>query len=311
MKATREALGDTLARLGAIYPNLIALDADLAKATKLDTFKKKFPDRVIQCGIAEANMIGMASGLSEQGFKVFLASFGSFLTGRYDTIRCSIAYSKAPVILVGTHGGLAIGRDGVTQMAIEDLALMTALPNMAVYNPASYTETCLLIEHLIREDLSGPVYLRLGRQPVPELPLPSDITRTILRGNEEDTYQLTVFSTGCITHEVVKALQDERLTGLQIRHIHVSRIKAHNGLLGHVDCSMSDSDEKIVTVEDHTIHGGFGSAIQYWFNRPVTRVGVPDKWASSGKPEDLYKHYRLDAESISSQILRAYYGRNH
>ena len=148
MRATREAFGEHLPVMGKKYDNIVALDADLGKATKIANFRESHPKRFFQIGIAEANMIGVASGLSEYDYKVFLASFGSFLTGRYDMIRCSLAYPNRPVVLVGTHVGMAIGKDGVTQMGLEDVSIMRALPNMVVLNQASYSEAIKVIEYL-------------------------------------------------------------------------------------------------------------------------------------------------------------------
>jgi transketolase len=172
MRATREAFGEHLPIMGEKHKNIVALDADLGKATKIASFREAHPDRFFQIGIAEANMIGVASGISEYDYKVFLASFGSFLTGRYDQIRCSLAYSNRPVVLVGTHVGMAIGKDGVTQMGLEDVSIMRALPNMKVLNPASYSEAIKVIEYLCETDLQSPYYLRLGRQPVKDIEMP-------------------------------------------------------------------------------------------------------------------------------------------
>ena len=166
MKSTREAFGDELTLISESNKDIIVMTADLKKATCVDKFAKAFPNRFFQIGIAEANMIGIASGLAEYGFKIFITSFASFITGRYDIIRCSIAYSKAPVVIVGTHGGMAIGKDGVTQMGLEDISLMRSLPNMTVLNPATYSETKKIIQHLCEHNLENPYYLRLGRQPI-------------------------------------------------------------------------------------------------------------------------------------------------
>ena len=150
MKATRDAFGHQLPLMGDKYKNIVALDADLGKATKIASFKEKHPKRFFQIGIAEANMVGIASGLSEYGYKVFLASFGAFLTGRYDIIRCSLAYPNRPVVLVGTHVGMAIGKDGVTQMGLEDVGIMRGLPNLKVLNPATYSEAIKIVSYLCR-----------------------------------------------------------------------------------------------------------------------------------------------------------------
>ena len=140
LTSTRDAFGKTLSKLGHENKNLVALSADLGTATRLENFKKQHPERFFEIGIAECNMIGIASGLSEHGYKVFISSFASFLTGKYDVIRVSIGYSNAPIIMVGTHAGLAIGKDGVTQMGLEDVALMRAIPNMLILQPATPME---------------------------------------------------------------------------------------------------------------------------------------------------------------------------
>mgnify|MGYP003316095746 FL=1 len=183
MRATREAFGEHLPIMGERYDNIVALDADLGKATKIASFREAHPDRFFQIGIAEANMIGVASGISEYGYKVFLASFGSFLTGRYDQIRCSLAYSNRPVVLVGTHVGMAIGKDGVTQMGLEDVSIMSALPNMSVLNPASFSEAVRVIEYLCETDLQSPHYLRLGRQPVEDWDMPFEFWQLVSRNH--------------------------------------------------------------------------------------------------------------------------------
>ena len=165
-KSTRDALGYQLPRCGKEHPEIVVLNADLGGATRVASFRDEFPERYFQLGIAEANMIGVASGLSEHGYKVFISSFSAFITGRYDIIRCSLAYSNAPVVIVGTHGGLAIGKDGVTQMGLEDLSLMRSLPNMTVLNPATYIECIEMVKYLCNTNLNGPHYLRLGRQTI-------------------------------------------------------------------------------------------------------------------------------------------------
>src|SRR3954471_11428444 len=167
-KATRQAFGEALAKLGEKYPHIVALDADLAKSTKSEIFAKKFPERFFEMGIAEANMIGTAAGLSFMGKLPFLCSFGAFITGRYDTIRLSVAYAQANVRLVGTHAGVGIGDDGHSQMGLEDISLMRALPTMGVFQPMDARETELVMDYLVR-DWKGPAYIRLTRQNVPDL----------------------------------------------------------------------------------------------------------------------------------------------
>ena len=208
MRATREAFGEHLPVMGEKHNNIVALDADLGKATKIASFGQVHPNRFFQMGIAEANMIGVASGLSEYDYKVFLASFGSFLTGRYDMIRCSLAYPNRPVVLVGTHVGMAIGKDGVTQMGLEDVSIMRALPNMVVLNPASYSEAIKVIEYLCDTELESPHYLRLGRQPVEDIEMPFEFGKGQIVKDEENEYvDCTIISTGCILGDVLQAVK--------------------------------------------------------------------------------------------------------
>lgn len=298
IKATRDAFGDHLPFLFQKHKNLIALDADLGKATKISSVLTDFPTRYFQMGIAEANMIGVAAGMSQHGYIPIIASFASFLTGRYDTIRCSIAYPNCPVVMVGTHGGLAIGRDGVTQMGLEDMALMRALPNIKIYNPATYTDTINTLNQIFDEQVKGPVYLRLGRQPIPDISL-----------TEKDTFYtdyskqgVYVFTTGCIYPEVVKAAKLLEEYNIHIKLRHINRVKPLNINTN----TMVLKDSLIFTIEDHSIIGGLGSAILEHLQTTRTniiRIGLQDVFPESGAPEDLYKKYQLDAESIKNTIL--------
>jgi len=223
MRATREAFGEHLPVMGEHYDNIVALDADLGKATKIASFREAHPDRFFQIGIAEANMIGVASGISEYGYKVFLASFGSFLTGRYDQIRCSLAYSNRPVVLVGTHVGMAIGKDGVTQMGLEDVSIMRALPNMKVLNPATFSEAKKVIEFLAETELDSPYYLRLGRQPVKDIDIPFEIGKGQIIKEGDD---ITLLSTGCILGDVMKSASIiEDMTQMSVRVVSFTSLK--------------------------------------------------------------------------------------
>src|SRR3954453_11752676 len=166
-KSTRQSFGESLAQLGEHHPEIVVLDADLSKSTKSELFAKKFPERFYEMGISEANMIGVAAGMSFAGKLPFLCSFGCFLTGRYDTIRLSVAYSQANVRLIGTHAGVGIGDDGHSQMGLEDVSLMRALPTMGVFQPMDAKETELIMEYLVTT-WKGPAYLRLTRQNLPD-----------------------------------------------------------------------------------------------------------------------------------------------
>ena len=229
MKATRDAFGQHLPIMGDKYKDIVALDADLGKATKIASFGQSHPDRFFQIGIAEANMIGIASGLSEYGYKVFLASFGTFITGRYDIIRCSLAYSNRPVVIVGTHVGMAIGKDGVTQMGLEDVSIMRALPNMKILNPASYSEAIKVIEYLCETKLDSPHYLRLGRQPVEDVEMPFEFGKgQIVKDGNVLSPNITLFSTGCILGDVIEASKlIENNTSHSVRAVSYTHLRAH------------------------------------------------------------------------------------
>jgi transketolase len=288
--ATRDGFGIGLAEAG-INPNVIVLGADLSKATKTDGFAKKFPERFFECGIAEANMIGVASGLAANGFKVFISSFASFLTGRYDIIRCSLSYSKAPVVIVGSHGGMAIGKDGVTQMGLEDVSIMRSLPGMTIYNPSTSAEAEFITKHLCYSHLDNPVYLRIGRQPV------SNVTESNFEnwtGNEviksAKNENVSIYTTGC-TREL--ALDVAEVLNCSV--VDVTCLKPFSGL--------KVVTKNIITIEDHSVIGGLGSIIsehiaESGFNVKVQRFGLQDVFPESGDPDDLYFKYGLSVENI-------------
>ena len=305
MKATREAFGSTLPLMGDTNENILALDADLGGATKIRAFGEKHPDRFFQMGIAEANMIGVASGLSEYGYKVFLASFGSFLTGRYDMIRCSLAYPNQPVVLVGTHVGMAIGKDGVTQMGLEDVSLMRALPNMKVLNPATYTEAVEVIKYLCNTDLDSPYYLRLGRQPIEDV-FEDDYKFEFGKGVEViGGNDITVISTGCVLSDVLDSAKViEEQTGNSVRVINIHTLKPIDE---EIIIKAAKETDLLVTVEDHSIIGGLGSAVSEVLTEHcpsrLVRIGLNDEFPESGPPTDLYEKYGLSSSQISKRII--------
>ena len=309
MRATREAFGEHLPVMGEKHNNIVALDADLGKATKIASFGQAHPNRFFQMGIAEANMIGVASGLSEYDYKVFLASFGSFLTGRYDMIRCSLAYPNRPVVLVGTHVGMAIGKDGVTQMGLEDVSIMRALPNMVVLNPASYSEAIKVIEYQCDTELESPHYLRLGRQPVEDIEMPFEFGKgQIVKDNENEYVDCTIISTGCILGDVLQAADlIEKNSPRLVRVINMPTLKPiDEELIVHA----AEWSKMLVTVEDHTIVGGLGSAVADVLsehdNTPsLFKIGLNDIFPESAPPNDLYEKYGLSAGQIKEQILDA------
>lgn len=308
IKSTREAFGNQISLLAEENKKIVVLTADLKKATCVDEFAKKFPDRFFQIGIAEANMIGISSGLSEYKLKVFITSFASFLTGRYDIIRCSIAYSKAPVIIVGTHGGLAIGKDGVTQMGLEDISLMNSLPNMIVLNPATYSEAFKIVKYLCDTDLKNPCYLRLGRQPI------EDCLENYYNQNNyifgkgiviKEGEDITIFSTGSILPDIISVSNKiEKETNNTVKIVNISCIKPIDE---DIIIESAKKSKLIVTVEDHSIIGGLGSIISNVLSNKypakVLKIGLNDIFPESGLPSHLYDKYGLSINKISERII--------
>ena len=304
MKATRDGFGDQLVKSAKNNENIIALSADLCKATKLSQFAEKYPERFFECGIAENNMIGIASGLANNGFKVFLASFAAFLTGKYDTIRCSIAYSNEPCILVGSHGGMAIGKDGVTQMGLEDISIMRSLPNMVILNPATYIEAQEITKYLCESKLKNPHYLRIGRQPVEEV-FDENYKFNIEEGQflQHSTGNIVVLSTGCILPNVLEATKDMFVT---VINIPVIKPLPHKFIKEYVM-----RYHYIFTVEDHSIIGGLGSSIAEILAESVCdsiliRIGLNDIFPESGPPDELYEKYGLSSKKIKEKISNIY-----
>ena len=302
MRATREAFGEHLPVMGEKHDNIVALDADLGKATKIASFRDAHPDRFFQIGIAEANMIGVASGISEYGYKVFLASFGSFLTGRYDQIRCSLAYSNRPVVLVGTHVGMAIGKDGVTQMGLEDVSIMRALPNMKVLNPATFSEAKKVIEFLAETELDSPYYLRLGRQPVKDIDIPFEIGKGQIIKEGDD---ITLLSTGCILSDVMDSASIiEDMTQMSVRVVSFTSLKPIDRDM-IVKCAQET--KQLFTIEDHSIIGGLGSIVSDVLSEEypakVVKIGLNDVFPESAPPADLYEKYGLSSNQISKKVI--------
>lgn len=306
MIATRDSFGIQLALSGLVDENIIVLSADLSKATKTSEFAKKHPERFFEIGIAECNMIGIASGLSNYGYKVLISSFATFLTGKYDPIRVSIAYSNAPVIIVGTHAGLAIGKDGVTQMGLEDISLMRNLPNMKVLQPATGIETQQMVKHLLENDILSPVYLRLGRQPIPEI-FDDTYVYTPNKGVVvKDGTDLAIFSTGCLLHEamtVAKSLELNNNLSCAVINIHTIKPLDEELVLTY-----ATKCKHLISIEDHSVIGGLGGAIAEITSekKPIKlkRIGVNDCFPESGAPSDLWEKYGLSANKIEESILK-------
>lgn len=306
-KATRQAFGEALARLGETHQEIVALDADLAKSTKSEIFAKKFSDRFFEMGIAEANMVGTAAGLSFVGKLPFLCSFGCFLTGRYDIIRLSVAYSQANVRLIGTHAGVGIGDDGHSQMGLEDVSLMRALPTMGVFQPADARETDLIMEYLVKE-WKGPAYLRLTRQNLPDL-LPADAKWEPLKLWEVKKAQVPQPHAICIASggtvgEAAQAADMLAREGIQMSVWNAHSLKPFDEATTQ---KIAKTAKLMVTVEDHSVIGGLGSCVadalsQMREHPPLMKLGIQDQFGESAEPHELYDKHGISAAKIVEQV---------
>jgi transketolase len=316
LKSCRDGFRDQIVETGEKNPHIFCLSADLVKTTGMGLFAEKFPDRFLDVGIDEANMLGVASGLSEHEHRVFCSSFGSFLTGRYDQIRMSIAYPNRPVVLVGTHSGMSIGMDGVPGMALEDVALMRALPNMQVWQPATYDEARAMTKELAEGELHGPVYFRLGRQGVEDWkPRPRGGSYGLRPWDPE----VVILFSGCVADQVQKAadlLNSDPQFGfsgvatmpIQTAVRNVPILKPFNS--NEVTCWTNNDIKLVVTVEDHSIVGGLGSAVaevmaESYCRCRLLRIGIPDVFPGGGRLEDLYAKFGLTGEAIAKRIKEA------
>ncbi len=314
-KSTRQAFGESLAAWGEKNENIVVLDADLAKSTKSEIFAKKFPDRFFEMGIQEANMIGAASGLAFAGKMPFLCSFGCFLTGRYDTIRLSVAYSGANVRLIGTHAGVGIGDDGHSQMGLEDITLMRALPTMGVFQPMDARETELVMNYLV-EKWQGPAYVRLTRQNLPDLSTGADKLGSKWEAGKiykvaeaaSGKKKIVAFATGAGTAEAMKAAdilaKANSAFSMTIYNVHSLKPFDEAG----VTQAVKDA-ELVITVEDHSVIGGLGSCVAETLAKvdrhpKLVKYGVQDKFGESGEPEELYDLHGLSGKAIAASLSR-------
>ncbi|MBI4406229.1 MAG: transketolase family protein [Deltaproteobacteria bacterium] len=301
-KATRESFGEALQKVGAEVPNIVVLDADLSVSTKSVLFAKSFPERFFQMGIAESNMIGTAAGLALSGFIPFVCSFGCFVTGRYETIRVSIGYNRTNVKIVGTHAGLGIGEDGYTQMGLEDINTMRAVPGMTILQPADDLTTHAAVRFAAAH--VGPVYLRLTRQKVPTLYRSEQVFqsgRAILLKEGDD---LALIGTGATVYEALKASEDLSEYNPWVIDIHT--IKPIDRALIR---TLGDKCRTLVTVEDHNVIGGLGTAVAEVLSdghsrARLVRLGVQDNFGESGKAEELYDKYGISAKKIVEQVRK-------
>ncbi|MBE6880753.1 MAG: transketolase family protein [Ruminococcaceae bacterium] len=298
-KATRESYGEALVELAQKRNDLVVLDADLAAATKTGTFKKAYPDRFFDCGIAEANMMGVAAGIATTGKLVFASTFAMFAAGRaYEIIRNSIGYPHLNVKIGATHAGISVGEDGATHQCNEDIALMCTIPGMTVINPADDVEAKAAV--LAMADFDGPTYMRFGRLAAPIF-------------NDKDTYKfelgkgiqlrdgddVTIIATGLMVAEALQAHDELKAKGINARVINIHTIKPIDR---DIILKAAKETGKIVTVEEHSVIGGLGSAVCDVVSElcpvPVKKIGVNDTFGHSGPAVDLLKEFGLCASNI-------------
>ena len=296
--ATRKSYGEALAQLGKENPNVVVLDADLACATKTDMFAKQFPDRFFDMGIAEANMMATAAGFATCGKIPYASTFAVFAAGRaYDQIRNSICYPKLNVKICATHCGVTVGEDGATHQMIEDLSLMRTLPNMTVMSTSDDTQTKWAIKEIAK--IQGPVYLRLARMETPILydeNTKFEIGKAIQIGEGTDG---TVFATGITVSEAIKAQEILKQEGINIRVVDMHTIKPIDK---EIIIKSAKETKKLISIEDHKIIGGLGSAISEVLTEEyptkLIRLGIKDVFGKSGKAEELIKYFGITADNI-------------
>ena len=303
--ATREAYGKTLVELGADH-DFVVLDADLAEATKTCYFAKAYPNRFFDCGIAEGNMVGIAAGLAAAGKTVVASSFAMFAAGRaFEQIRNSVAYPHLNVKICATHAGITVGEDGATHQCLEDLALMRAIPGMTVINPADAVEAAAALKYAIETD--GPFYIRFGRYAVPVV---HDSATYRFEPGKGDTLMdgsdVTVVTTGMMAETAIQAAAILSVRGLSARIINIHTIKPLDRAIIKKAAAETGA---IVTVEEHNVIGGLGSAVAECVCEtcpvPVVRMGVNDTFGRSGKVPPLLELYGLNTETVVAKIETA------
>lgn len=304
-KATRESFGEALTMLAETNPDIVVLDADLAEATKTCIFEKKYPERFIDCGIAESNMIGIAAGLAACGKIPFAASFAMFSAGRaFEQVRNSVGYPHLNVKIAGSHAGISTGEDGATHQCCEDIALMRTIPGMVVLNPADHYEMLAAVKAAAQHN--GPVYIRLGRLAVESVNNNDDYQFEIGKGiTLRQGEDITVIATGLMVGEALKAVDSLAAQGVHARLIDMHTIKPLDQELVR---KAAKETGRIVTVEEHNIIGGLGEAVAACVAEscpvPVTRIGVNDVFGHSGPAVDLLKEFGLCAENIEATVKK-------
>ena len=306
IQSTRAGFGDGLYEAGLKNEKIIALVADLTESVKMSKFKNAFPERFYQCGVAEANMIGVAAGLTIGGHIPFTGTFANFSTGRvYDQIRQSVAYSNKNVKICASHAGLTVGEDGATHQILEDIGLMRMLPNMTVINPCDYNQTKAAT--LAVAEYEGPVYLRFGRPDVPNfipVNMPFVIGKGILLSEGKD---VSIIATGHLVYKALEAVKILEAKGISAELINIHTIKP---LDEEIILKSVMKTKAVVTAEEHQRNGGLGDAVAQFLSNShpaiMEMIAVKDKFGESGKPEELMSKYGLDVEYITDACLRLY-----
>ena len=302
--ATRDAYGAALKQLGT-RDDILVLDADLAKATKTIAFKKEFPEKFIDCGIAEGNMMGVAAGLATTGYTVFASSFAMFAAGRaFEQVRNSIAYPKLNVKIGATHAGISVGEDGASHQCCEDIALMRSIPNMVIINPADDIEAMAAVHAAV--DHEGPVYMRFGRLAVPRINAEDykfELGKGVLLKDGKD---VTIVASGLMVNEALIAAETLKAEGIDARVINIHTIKPIDK---DILVAAAKETGAIVTAEEHSVIGGLGSAVSEALAEeypvPVVKLGVNDTFGKSGPALELLKIFGLDAENIVAKAKQA------
>jgi transketolase len=302
-KNTRDGYGDALLELGEKDANIVVLDADLAKSTQTERFKLKWPERFIDCGVAEQNLIAVSAGLAVTGKIVFASTFAMFATGRaYDQVRNTVAYSKLNVKICATHGGITVGEDGSSHQALEDITLMRAIPGMKVVVPADYYETREAVKALAY--LEGPAYIRLGRPKVPiifddDYLFEFDKAPVMREGSD-----LTILACGFMLYQALSAAEELAQAGVEAEVLNLHTVKPldREGILASVS-----KTGRVVTCEEHGVFGGVGGAIAELLGEempvPMRMIGIRDSFGTSGRVDELVEHFGLDSRHIAQTAL--------
>ncbi len=303
--ATRDSYGNALVELGKEHENLVVLDADLAAATKTGVFKKAFPERHIDCGIAEANMTGIAAGMSTCGYVPFVSTFAMFAAGRsFEQVRNSIGYPHLNVKIGATHAGISVGEDGASHQCNEDIALMRAIPGMVVINPSDDVEARAAVKAAYEHE--GPVYLRFGRLAVPVINDEATYEFQLGKGvTLRDGKDCTIIATGLCVSESLAAADVLAEKGIDAQVINIHTIKP---LDEELVIAAAKKTGRIFTVEEHSVIGGLGAAVAEVLGEKcptkITRIGMNDVFGESGPAKELLHKYELDAEGIANRIIK-------